>query len=282
MIRPPPMASSRLVIIGHFGFETVRTPNAERRSLGGSGYYCTIGAVLSGGAVSPISVVGDDYPLSEIAALGVDVSHISVAPGPSPQFDIRYIPTLADRKVELDLGVGGVIRVPGGFDFSDVSYVHIATNLPQTQLELIERVRKIAPRVTVSADCFDQFVIAYPKATCAVCNAVDLVFANQVEYELIQRMCSQVGTATVVKKGPEGAMYRYGAQSVAATAPAARVVDPTGAGDAFAGAYLARLSQGLDQASALADACRVGAAAVQSFGADFLLRTFRKRSSPAR
>ncbi|HMB80791.1 MAG TPA: PfkB family carbohydrate kinase, partial [Vicinamibacterales bacterium] len=74
----------------------------------------------------------------------------------------------------------------------------------------------------------------------------------------------------------QGAVYRYGQQSVAASAPPARVVDPTGAGDAFAGAYLARLSQGVDRSSALSDACRMGAAAVQSFGADFLIKTYRK------
>jgi sugar/nucleoside kinase (ribokinase family) len=54
------------------------------------------------------------------------------------------------------------------------------------------------------------------------------------------------------------------------------VVDPTGAGDAFAGAYLARLAQGFDRPSALSDACRVGSAAVQSFGADYLIKTYTR------
>ena len=93
------MTPWRLVIIGHLGFETVRTPDAERRSLGGSGYYTALGAVLSGAAVSVISIVGDDFPLDELSALGVDVSHVSVGAGPSPHFDIRYLPTLSDRKL---------------------------------------------------------------------------------------------------------------------------------------------------------------------------------------
>ena len=85
-------------------------------------------------------------------------------------------------------------------------------------------------------------------------------------------MCGATAKAMVVKKGALGAVYRSGAERVAATAPAVQVVDPTGAGDAFAGAYLARLSQGFGQAAALGHACRVGAAAVQSFGSDFLIR----------
>jgi sugar/nucleoside kinase (ribokinase family) len=271
------MPAQRIVVIGHFGFESVQTPIAERRSLGGSGYYTALGAALSGGLVSVISVVGNDYPLDTLRAIGIDVSHVSVVKGKSPHFDIEYMPTLADRKLELDLGVGGgVLRIPDEFDFSNVGRVHIATNLPQTQIELIERVRVLAPGASISADCFDQFVIAYPKATCRVVEAADLIFANQVEYELIQRMCGAPVKAIVVKKGEQGAVYRHGQESVAASAPLARVVDPTGAGDAFAGAYLARLVQGFDQPSALADACRMGSAAVQSFGADFLIKTYRK------
>jgi sugar/nucleoside kinase (ribokinase family) len=271
------MVAPRLVVIGHLGFESVQTPVAERRSLGGSGYYTALGAALSGGRVSVISVVGDDYPLDALRNLGIDVSHVAVIKGKSPHFDIRYVPTLADRTLELDLGVGGgVLRIPEQFDFSDVGYVHIATNLPQAQIEMIDRVRALAPNVQVSADCFDQFVIAYPKPTCRVVESADLIFANQVEFDLIQRMCGAPVKAMVVKKGEQGAVYRYGQESVAASAPPARVVDPTGAGDAFAGAYLARMAQGLDRPSALAEACRVGSAAVQSFGADFLIKTYRK------
>lgn len=270
------MPARRLVIIGHLGFETVQTPDAQRRSLGGSAYYASIGAALSGAEVSVIGAVGDDYPLDTLRDLHIDVAHVSVVKGASPHFDIRYLPTLADRTLELDLGVGGVIRIPDEFDFSDVRYAHVATNLPQTQLEVIERLRVVAPTSEVSVDCFDQFVVAYPKATCRVVAAADLVFLNLVEYELIQRICGAPAKPMVVKKGDRGAVYRSGAESVAASAPPALVVDPTGAGDAFAGAYLARLAQGFDLAAALADACKIGATTVQSFGADFLIRTFRK------
>jgi sugar/nucleoside kinase (ribokinase family) len=270
------VTAHRIVVVGHLGFESVKTPIAERRSLGGSAYYTAIGAAVSGGPVSVISVVGDDYPLDTLRALGIDVSRVTVAKGKSPQFDIQYLPTLAERTLELDLGVGGgVLRIPDDFDFSDVGYVHVATNLPQTQIEMIERVRALAPHAPVSADCFDQFVIAYPKAACQVVEAADLIFANQVEYQLIERLCGEQVTAIVVNKGEQGAVYRRGTESVAAAAPPAGVVDPTGAGDAFAGAYLARRAQGFDQAAALSDACRVGATAVQSFGADALIKTLK-------
>jgi sugar/nucleoside kinase (ribokinase family) len=92
---------------------------------------------------------------------------------------------------------------------------------------------------------------------------------------MIQRMCGTITTPMVVKKGERGADYRSAEETVTTTAPAVRVIDPTGAGDAFAGAYLAHRARGADLASALAAACRMGAAAVQSFGADSLLRLGR-------
>jgi sugar/nucleoside kinase (ribokinase family) len=197
---------ARLIVIGHLGFESVQTPNAERRSLGGSAYYTALGAALSGADVSVIGVVGDDYPLDTLRDLNVDVAHVSVVKGASPQFDIRYLPTLADRTLELDLGVGGVIRIPDELDFSDVRYAHVATNLPQMQLEVIERLRVVAPTSDVTVDCFDQFVVAYPKATCRVVAAADLVFLNLVEYELVQQICGAPAKPMVVKKGDRGAV----------------------------------------------------------------------------
>src|SRR3984893_1018743 len=265
----------RLVIIGHLGFETVQTPFAQRPSPGGSAYYTALGAALAGGDVSLVSTVGDDFPLDSVRELGLDVSYVSVVPGASPRFDIKYLPSFSDRVIELDLGVGSLLHVPDSFDYSDVRYVHVATNLPQTQSELIERLRVVAPRSTVTADCFDQFVLSYPIATCRGVAAADLVFANLVECEMIQRMCGTITTPMVVKKGERGADYRSAEETVTTTAPAVRVIDPTGAGDAFAGAYLAHRARGADLASALAAACRMGAAAVQSFGADSLLRLGR-------
>ena len=145
--------------------------------------------------------------------------------------------------------------MPESLDYSEVKFVHVATNLPQTQVELIERLRVVAPATTITADCFDQFVVSYPKATCRVVQSADLVFANLVEYEMIVRMCGAITTPMVVKKGERGADYRFGAESVTVTAPAVQLVDPTGAGDAFAGAYLVHLARGADQASALS--CRL-------------------------
>src|SRR4030095_16382210 len=147
---------ARIVIIGHLAFEPVQTPFAQRRGPGGSAYYTALGAALSGGDVSLVSTVGSDFSLDTLREVGVDLSHVSVARGASSRVEIKYLPAFADRLIELDLGVGSVLSVPESLDFSVVKYVHVATNLPQTQVELIERLRVGAPEKTITADCLDQ------------------------------------------------------------------------------------------------------------------------------
>ena len=63
---------SRIVIIGHLGFETVQTPFAQRRGPGGSAYYTALGAALSGGDVSLVSTVGSDFSLDTLREVGVE------------------------------------------------------------------------------------------------------------------------------------------------------------------------------------------------------------------
>jgi sugar/nucleoside kinase (ribokinase family) len=78
-------------------------------------------------------------------------------------------------------------------------------------------------------------------------------------------------TEVVLKLGPEGAMSCTRAQPtgvrVPAAAPVGPVVDTTGAGDAFAAAWLAARSRGGDQTAALTAATRAAAAVVTRFGA---------------
>src|ERR1700726_4071171 len=205
-----------------------------------------------------------------IGHLGFETVQTPYAQRPSPGGSAYYTAlgaALAGGDVSLVSTVGDDFPLDSvrelGIDVSYVRYVHVATNLPQTQSELIERFRVVAPRSTVTADCFDQFVLSYPIATCRVVATADLVFANLVVWEMIQRMCGTITTPMVVKKGERGADYRSAEETVTTIAPAVQVIDPTGAGDAFAGAYLAHRARGADLAFALAAACRMGAAAVQ-------------------
>ena len=64
-----------------------------------------------------------------------------------------------------------------------------------------------------------------------------------------------------VKLGPAGAILAAGGQLHRAASPPVEERDPTGAGDAFDGAFLAALSRGADPPDALEAACRAGALA---------------------
>ncbi|GAA1957878.1 carbohydrate kinase family protein [Kitasatospora viridis] len=105
---------------------------------------------------------------------------------------------------------------------------------------------------------------------------VDLLLPNLAEARLLsgeqdpeaaaRALSHRVGTA-VVKLGPDGAVAaRDGAVIARAPGTAARAVDSTGAGDAFAGGYLTALLAGADQQRALAAGCLAGARAVEVVG----------------
>jgi sugar/nucleoside kinase (ribokinase family) len=96
-------------------------------------------------------------------------------------------------------------------------------------------------------------------------EALALTGADTVE-DAARRLSLRYGTA-VVKLGALGALLaRHGRVTGRAPAPAAPVVDSTGAGDAFAAGFLASALAGADGPAALEAACRAGAAAVAHLG----------------
>jgi cytidine kinase len=259
-----------VVIVGHLGFEFVSTPHGQADSLGGAAYYSAVGAALSGARVSLVSSVGEDYPIDTIAALGIDVSHVAVQAGSSSRFVISYAPTFAERSVEFDLGVGGDIRWPDDFT-TTARYIYIATNLPDSQLELLRHVRRCGIDALVAVECFDQFIQAYPETVCRVVREADLFFANLAEFGLLRGRCGDTFGDYVVKKAERGAEFCVGGRRVCADSPEVELVDPTGAGDVLAGAFLAKCSHGVEPARALDHACKMAAQVVTNFGAQALI-----------
>lgn len=108
-------------------------------------------------------------------------------------------------------------------------------------------------------------------------DGVDLLFANADEAEVLggdaAAVAATIGAAVVVKLGADGAVWADVAAAVGdaggrrVPARPATVVDPTGAGDAFAAGFLAAWVSGADVPVALDAGCRLGAVAVGSLGA---------------
>ena len=96
-------------------------------------------------------------------------------------------------------------------------------------------------------------------------NGVDIIVPNEEEFELVTTETSHI---TIVTKGSGGVdLYIEGIKTNSFEAPVVEAIDPTGAGDAFAGSLIAYLANGEELTQAIANATRTAASAVTTIGA---------------
>ena len=99
----------------------------------------------------------------------------------------------------------------------------------------------------------------------ACVDGVDILLPNDEEFELLSSEPSHI---TIVTKGSNGVdLYIEGIKTNSFEAEKVTAIDPTGAGDAFAGSLIANLSKGVELHSAIANATKTAAKAVTTIGA---------------
>jgi cytidine kinase len=274
-----------VVIVGPLAFDDVQAP-AGRRSglLGGSGAYAGIAAAKHG-PVALVSIAGsdlDDVMLEPVRRAGVDLAGLQRVGGRTLRWTGSYTEGLTESEVRnADLGV--VQRwdpvVPEAA--RDARHVLLANTDPAVQARALDQLR---PDV-VLLDTMDQWIRERRRAFEAMIVRATIVSLNEAELvqltgerDVIAAGRLLVGRgprAVVVKRGAHGAtlVTRDGHYALPAYPIAA--IDPTGAGDALAGAFIARLAgDGRIDEPGLREALAAGMAAasfaVASFGLEAL------------
>jgi sugar/nucleoside kinase (ribokinase family) len=257
-----------VVVVGPLAFDDVHTPYDERSGLlGGSGAYASIAAAKYGPTLL-ISVAGSDLTDADLAPLtqaGVDLSGLERHEGRTLRWAGVYDADFTRSEVRnTDLGVvvGWRPRVPRAW--SDAPYVLLANTDPLAQAAALAQLR---PAVAV-LDTMEEWIVDHRRALDEVIAGVGVMSVNERELALLTggkgaaALLARGPRAVIVKRGRDGASLYTAAG--AATVPAYRAapIDPTGAGDAFAGAFTARLaSLGRTDDTALRDALAHGSAA---------------------
>jgi sugar/nucleoside kinase (ribokinase family) len=248
-----------LVIVGSVAFDTIETPGARReRIVGGS---CTYSALAASFFTRPkiVGVVGEDFPKKASMLLkkrGIDLAGLKTVPGGKTFFwEGRYgdDPNQRDT-MRLDLNVFGDFQpeLPRAYRKPDILFLaNIGPDLQERVLSQVERPRLVA------MDTIRHYIETAPQALDRVLRKTDIYFANDEEARLMTgeknliragRLLLERGPRLVVlKKGEHGALV-FGRDSLFAVAafPCEDVVDPTGAGDSFAGAFLGYLDRAGD------------------------------------
>ena len=272
-----------LLVVGSVALDSIFTPFGETAdALGGSAVYFSVaGALLH--PVQVVGVVGSDYPMHELALLsprGIDWSGVECADGESFRWKGKYSYDLQSREtLETRLGVFADFQPKLPESARDAEFLFLGNIDPELQLGVLEQVRK--PKL-VACDTMNYWIQSRKAALLALLERVDLLMVNDSEARELSgdwnihragRWILRHGPSRVViKQGEHGAILMDATRTFYVPAfPLEDVFDPTGAGDAFAGgfmAHLARIGSADDQdlRRAMIYGAAMGSFAVAQFG----------------
>ncbi|MBI4579711.1 MAG: sugar kinase, partial [Planctomycetes bacterium] len=233
----------------------VQTPRGEAKGVyGGSAVYFSLAAQLFT-PVRFVGVVGEDFPDDFRAYLGrqkIDLAGLEIRKGSKTfRWSGSYAGENADAQttaIELNVLAEAGPRIPP--QFADSQYVFLAATHPALQKDLISQLK--SPRF-IMADTRDLWINTQHRPLMDVFKVVHGVIMNDFEARLLTqetnlvlagRMILGMGPQyAVIKKGEHGSMLvsRDGV-AVLPAYPTTQVVDPTGAGDSFAGGMMGHLA----------------------------------------
>jgi sugar/nucleoside kinase (ribokinase family) len=265
--RRGPAAPVDLVLVGHVGSATDRTPHGTATYTGGSGFAVAFAAsALFDRGVGLVTQVGEDFDLACLRLLPIDLQGVAVRAGASATFVIDQFRD-GSRSFRSDLGVAAE-PVFGSFPASyfRARYVHLGTAPPRQQLAWLGFLRDQGCQAQISVDMFEAFVAADPGACRRICDRADLIFLNETEYRGLFRGRRHPSAPTLLKQGRAGAEFLADGARQRVPAPPADEVDPIGAGEILAGAFLALRARGLAEDRALSYAVAAATRSVTEFG----------------
>ena len=239
-----------IVVVGSVGIDTIETPfGREENVLGGSACYFSL-AARNFTDVHMVSSVGDDFPpaYSELLrSRGIDTEGIAISAGETFRWEGRYDYDMKDPET-----VSVILGVLESFDpvvpkkSRDADYLFLANTDPEVQMKVLDQVS--SPRV-VACDTMNFWIDNKLEELKALLGRVNILIINDSETrQLSEEPLIARAARKIMDMGPEFLIVKrgeYGAllfsQEDLFFAPSymlEQVLDPTGAGDTFAGGFM--------------------------------------------
>lgn len=243
-----------LVIIGSVALDNIEGPGGRRNDvLGGSATYATYAASFF---AKPrlVACVGKDFPAEARKVLEerpINLAGLETIDGPSFRWTGRYAPAFRTREtLALDLGVFMQFNPKLAKPLPPGSILLLGNIDPDLQLKVLDQAGTDA---FVAADTIDHWIKNKRDALLKGLKRTHLMFLNNEEAELLTgesnifvagEMIQAMGPDyVVIKKGEHGAvLFSHEGLFLLSAHPLTKIVDPTGAGDVFAGAMLGVLA----------------------------------------
>ncbi|HOX39115.1 MAG TPA: PfkB family carbohydrate kinase [Candidatus Brocadiia bacterium] len=244
-----------LLVVGSVAMDSVDTPHGSVRDvLGGAAVYFSA-AARHFTRPRMVGVVGRDFPeeyLKRIKKLA-DTDGLEVGDGETFRWWGAYtgdMNSAVTKEVHLNVLADFRPKLPQAWASSRFAF--LANASPQTQMKVLKQLRK--PKF-VMADTMNLWIEHERMALLKLMKRVDALVVNDAEARMLSGMDSLIKACgwirskgprlVVVKKGEHGAMLSGdGLHFVWPGYPTADVVDPTGAGDSFAGGFMGYLAAG--------------------------------------
>lgn len=278
-----------ILVVGSVAYDSISTPSGKvENTLGGSANYFSLAASFYT-KVNVVGVVGSDYKSQDIDMLkarNVDVTGLQTVDGETFRWSGEYSGDMNEAKTlatHLNVFKDFKPTLPEKYKSSPILF--LANIDPLLQMEVLEQVK--FPEI-IGLDTMNFWINSKIEDVRKVLRKVDILTVNEKEAEALagegnivkaaKKLGSMGPKAVIIKRGEYGfVLFAEDRLFVAPAFPVENVVDPTGAGDSFAGGFFGFLAKlnGRPTYRDLQEACVHGTVvasfAVEDFGIKQLL-----------
>ena len=278
-------ATKPILAVGSIALDSLETVEGNRTEIvGGSSTYFGLAAKLFA-PVSLVGVVGDDFPQEGwdlLSSTNLDTKNIQTEPGKTFRWGGRYNHDYSSRETLFtDLGVFEKFNPSVLDDYKHADFLFLGNIQPDLQLNVANQMDSVK---TIVCDTMNLWIDLCPDKLWDVIKCVDIFLLNDEEaiqltgkrglHDAANQLLENGPSVVIIKQGANGALLAYDDIKVPIPVfPIKKLIDPTGAGDSFAGGFIGHLFNNgkQDLIEAVITGSAIASFTVSGFGVEGLL-----------
>ena len=243
-----------ILVVGSVAFDDLKTPSEDATDVvGGAATYFALSASHFTD-VNIVAVVGDDFGEEQrkvFEGRSVDLAGLKRAEGKTFRWGGKYSADLTERTTLFtELGVFESFQPVIPEHYKSSHLVFLANIHPSLQVDVMKQVQNPG---LIGADTMNYWIERTPDELAAMLQGIDVLVINDEEARQLAGVHNLVAAAAkiremgpktlVIKRGEYGVLcFREGERFATVSYPLETVIDPTGAGDSFAGGFMGYLA----------------------------------------